>query len=192
MTWNTDRPHILSYPVQLRWAGWVSDTQTLQRHGWEFAAHEDPENRSMSIILKNDSLRIQGRSEPLQFEYIAYAKDPNYIRNIVLTCHLASRYQICDSTNTHFCAIDCEPTYELSKTISSRMINLSDLRVFRTVNPDIQKVYLEEPSMTEILNMAIKNQAPRQHEIRQQLLKRDHLNSIRRNSELSAELRLVA
>jgi hypothetical protein len=50
-----DRAHIFSRPVEVHSAGWRSDTQTLQRYGWELQADQDIYQASMRLAGKHPS-----------------------------------------------------------------------------------------------------------------------------------------
>ncbi|KKK63198.1 hypothetical protein LCGC14_2996690 [marine sediment metagenome] len=184
-------PRILSQPIQLHWAGWRSDTFTLQRAGWQLAANQDIEFNKLRFFLKHPGINICGTSQSIDFDYLrsVHLGERDYLRDIILPCQLASEYIIDEVGCVPYSvqAIDATPTYTEAK-----MISLKDAKFFTTVNTDIQQVTLEKATLAEVLDFALQKQKPRQDDIRRELLRRDHLESIKRNTELRAELRLVS
>ena len=50
--------HILSRPHPVFWAGFRSDTQTLQQAGWEFSASQRYEDDSVGLVMRHGVLGI--------------------------------------------------------------------------------------------------------------------------------------
>jgi len=176
----------------LHWAGWRSDTFTLQRAGWQLAAEQNIELEYLRVFLKHPTLHCSGASNWLRkFDFFC-AKDlsqRDFVRGLNLEVRLASEYRI-NEVGMVPCsvqAIDATPTY-----IETKMTGLEDAKFFRTIPTDIQQVTLEKATLAEVLDFALQKQKPRQDEIRRELLRRDHLETIKRDTELRAELRLVA
>ncbi|KKN37415.1 hypothetical protein LCGC14_0763630 [marine sediment metagenome] len=189
MNLGNSEPRILSQPIQLHWAGWRSDTFTLQRAGWQLAADQNIELEYLRLFLNHPTLRLSGTSALRKFDFFRMKdlSQRDFIRSLDLSVQLASEYRISEESVSMVMPIDAKPTYT-----EIEMQSLEDAKFFRTINTDIQQVTLEKATLAEVLDFALQKQKPRQDEIRRELLKRDHLEAIKRDSELRAELRLVA
>ena len=48
-----------SAPMPIQWAGWTSDTVTLQRHGWRFAHEQNVSSlNSINIVMTHPQARV--------------------------------------------------------------------------------------------------------------------------------------
>lgn len=192
MSWENSslEQRVLSQPIRLHWAGWESDTFTLQRAGWQLAAEQDVYDNALQVFLKHPMLKTTGISDRIEFKYLQdYRFGKDYFRNIVLNCNLSSGHMIYETSLPSIAAvqaIDATPSF-----IEIQRMRLEDAEFFRTIDTNIQQVTLEKATLAEVLDFALQKQKPRQDEIRRALLKRDHLEKIGRNTELKAELRLV-
>ena len=194
MSWESSEPRILSRPVRLHWAGWRSDTFTLQKAGWQLAAEQNVYENALQIFLKHPRLKITGISDRIDFKYLdTRTNEMDYLRGLTLACNLSPmEHRIYESHLSPMAfsevkPIDATPTY-----VEYKITNLEDMKFFRTIETDIQQVTLEKATLAEVLDFALKKQKPRQDEIRLELLKRDHLETIKRDSQIMAELRMIA
>ncbi len=60
---------ILSRPIAVRWAGWVSDTHTLQKFGWDLSVDEQLHNMSIRLAMQHRGLRVRGMSNNLAYDF---------------------------------------------------------------------------------------------------------------------------
>lgn len=67
-----------SHPVRVRFAGWESDTFTLQREGWEISADQDVRCDRMSIAIKHPKMGIGGVTSYADWQYQRYFGDARY------------------------------------------------------------------------------------------------------------------
>jgi len=58
------RQVLMNPPCEVRFEGWVSDTVTLGRHGWEFFHDIDHARMEDWIFIKNSRLKLGGISDP--------------------------------------------------------------------------------------------------------------------------------
>ena len=198
MIWNPNGtiPRFLSEPMRIHWAGWVSDTLRLQHMGWEFSANQDIHRQHLQLALRHPGLRMAGMTHPIDFRFFEQM-DPlrfrEYFKHIQLECNLASSYTITEhrysDTMANFEPVDMTPCYsELNTTTFS----LDDLKIFKPINAEVQEVYLHEPSIAEILEMALAKQEHKQAEIRKKMVQRAEKQKYLLDSEVKAELRLIA
>jgi len=190
MSWNNSE--ILSQPLRLRWMGWESNTYELQNNGWELSANQDIQNNKMTIAIRHKELKVRGLSDYIDFDFFRqnsyYDTSTTDQRYPIFGCRLASDLIIQIHDNTHaydFNPIDARPMYQKIESKS-----LDNIAHFRTLEKTDNEIYLEPASMNDILNMALARQAPRQEQIRKQMVRRNELE-VMRNSQLKANLRLV-
>jgi len=188
MSWSN--PDILSQPLRLRWNGWESNTYELQNNGWELSANQDIRSNRMAIAIRHKQLNVRGLSDFVDFNFFRRYDSYNAIKYPVFGCQLASDLiiQIPNNVETYtqeFNPIDARPMYR--KTESRHLDNFAHFRKIERVENEI---YLEPASMDDILNMALDRQAPRQEEIRKEMVRRQELN-VMRSSQLKAHLRVV-
>ncbi|MCP3924888.1 MAG: hypothetical protein GY714_20100 [Desulfobacterales bacterium] len=183
-----DRHKILSQPLKIYWAGWETDTFKLQSEGWDISAQQNIKTSSMRLALRYKKASIQGLTSHIDFDYFRH--NPEELRRICFTCQLASNFIIQEQPERaayDFQPIDARPVYT-----TYNMKNLEDFAHFKTVDYNTKEVFLKQANMSEILEMALQKQEPNQEKIRQQLIHREKMESIKRDSQLKAELRLVA
>ncbi len=70
MEWGT--PFVQSQPHPICWAGFKSDTYTLQQHGWEFEAYQNMAAHRFALAFRNKSLGMKGVTNEVDYD-IAYA-----------------------------------------------------------------------------------------------------------------------
>lgn len=198
MTLRGDSERLLSQPVRLHWMGWESDTYTLQNNGWEISSSEDMQYRRMAIAIRHQQANIRGMSDYLDWDFFQHMdaqqrrgfQDPRSLP--MFGCQLASEFRIehrnmgTDENLYDFNPIDARPMM-----IDSNISSLDDLAHFRKIEKPGDEIFLRKASMAEILEMALSKQEPDQQRIRKQMI-RDQELSIMRNSQLRANLRLVA
>lgn len=183
-----DKNKILSHPIRIIWAGWETDTLRLQENGWQLSAQENMHNRSMSIALKHSKCKVKGITSESNFDYFNF--DSHYLRNIVLKARLASDFMGVIRNidqKTAFNPIDAYPSF-----VETKRNYLEDFAHFRKINTNAEEIFLKKASMSEILQMALEKQEPNQEKIRKQLLYREEMQEIQRDSKTQAVLRLVS
>lgn len=179
------RRHILSKPIKIRWAGWESNTLSLQNAGWEISAQEMIGSYKLRIAIRNTKLRAQGISDEINFDYFEYRDFP-YMDVGIMSMDLSQNIVVTRPISADiFEAVDARPMYTDNK------LTLDDFAYFKKVNHNVQDIFLKEASMQDILQLALERQEPKQTEIRDKLLKEKEYKDFRRDSNVKAELRLV-
>ena len=182
---------ILNKPVRLNWAGWETDTYQLGRLGWQISAKQDVYRNTMGIAINHPHLQIQGISivEEFLFRELMEGRCAPRLPITLQFQTMAREVYIntVDSQEIGFSAVDFQPT-----VCESRITKLEDFANFKTIS-EVPKnaIYLKEANIDQILQMALKKQAPEQDRIRQEVLRQQELQSLRMGT-LHTELRLVA
>lgn len=189
---------LLSQPVNVRWLGWETDTYRLQEAGWELSAQEDISRQRMNILMRHKEANIRGMCEAMDWDYFrnersGYDNNPHSMRN---TSTFGARLAMDFIVNHHqagmsfdnFNPIDARPMYQ---EITMERRSLDDLAHFRKLEKPSDEIYLRKASMAEIMEMALEKQEPNQDRIRKKMV-RDNELQVMRNSQLRANLRLVA
>ena len=159
-----DTPYLQSAPMEIHWAGWKSDTVTLQRHGWGFSQEYNVAYDAVDIVMAHKQARVIARINKMEtrngFRGVPIRKDTQMC---VDTMASELRY-MCEKLPV-FRELDMEPTY----------VNMQEHRVlpnevFRTFIPENVEVLVDRADMSVVEHLeAIKSlQAPKQFELREQ------------------------
>lgn len=157
---------VLSPPIKCRWMGWESDTYTLQRHGWRIAAEEDPYYDAIRIAISHPDGNIMGLSNIEKGLY--HSIDMRSMRDggipLVFNMRLANSLHLHSVSidPIRFVPIDATPGIE-----DVKVTKLEDLNLFQPMVESDRDLIVTPPSLTQILNMALSHQAPRQKELRE-------------------------
>lgn len=145
-----------SHPIRLNFAGWESDTATLQHHGWQIESHEDISCRQIMLAVHHPDWSLSGLSERVN--------DWDWHRPIHISeypmLHMGMRalgktINIHEGRHLQFKPVDCEPSVE-----TSGIISLEDLCHFRPRVLPAKSIYVAEPSVDELLQRILEKQDP--------------------------------
>jgi hypothetical protein len=170
---NVSDERILSRPLGIEWAGWRSDTLTLQRCGWRLAVNFEPYDYTYQLLMKNETLRLCGITTAMTIESRSMRWDSDLSRLPVFRVVQVApdiHVRTCTSVDLmpvgNFEEIDATPQF-----VSSKIESLYDLNVFAT--KWAEQVLVDKADMTVIEHLeAIKRlQSPKQQEIRKRLLR---------------------
>lgn len=188
---------IFNQPIGLEWAGWRTNTLELGDCGWEISVDQDIRRDTMQIAINHPKLNMQGLTEITRFYYEQMMRNRGFSGDYNPTALVLNSFarevqfrNIAGSPQRKFIPIDHRQIFEEKYQIKS----LNDLAHFQTRKPK-HEIYLKEPSIHEILEMALSKQEPEQARIRQEMLKRDEIREYQQSiapSQLHTELRLVA
>lgn len=168
-----------SYPIKIRFAGWESDTYTLQKAGWQIAARQCPEPLAggtiLQLILRHEPTKLHAITHPSRVQpYVmgmsGYFNDINHmIAKVgldVMAMGTDVRAEIITMPSgfsfASFEAVDCEP-----RTIEIEHVGLSDLKIFRPISSDAPEIIIPTHSVAEMMDLVLKLQDPVQKEIRE-------------------------
>jgi hypothetical protein len=144
---------MLSRPVKVLFAGWESDTYTLQRNGWQIAADEDMRDCTMQLALSHKGAGIQAITHKVDWQYMRdFAAGQSAAHVIhVSTMHREIRMEMMGRVEMNFNLIDAKP--QLRK---SEIVTLDDLCHF--AKP--QQIILPEKTTAELLEEILAKQQP--------------------------------
>ena len=63
-------PRVISQAHPVCWAGFQSDTRTLQQNGWEFSAHQDMADHSFGLMLRHQALGIHAATNLIHYGHM--------------------------------------------------------------------------------------------------------------------------
>ena len=165
---------VLSPMVNVIFNGFKSDTYTLQRSGWNIAAHEEPYDRRLRIIIENAMLGLTGVSNYSEFDYMrARQYGSNDLPTIVID-RVAPKIMVMNliEYQTNFKVIDARPTW-----VNAETTRIEDLHIFNTNLPskEIDELIVEPQDVASLLEQIHKIQSKDQTVIRENMRRRERL-----------------
>lgn len=165
-----------SPPMKLHWAGWTSDTWTLQRAGWDVSVSENYDamtfNLNIQMALRyRDLYAISARASlPPGRGNMRY--DMDMLREMSINidqmgADIISRPYVYHTLLnwSDFSPVDTRPDYVEVDSQSMRNAN-----IFRKIE-SANDIVVPEYSVQQLLDMALEMQAPKQREIRDKMRK---------------------
>lgn len=183
-----------SMPFKIRWAGFESDTLTLQNNGWTLAV-EDCFYHSLSrhelrFILKHEMLKLHAITfvESFDFNYLM-----NHIRShqdhipfhIQIIAKEIMYTSIPEIRTENLNLIDCSPEY-----IKMDYGKISELSIFKMLIKPDNALIIEPDKISSILQQIVDAQAPNQKEIRERMRRKDARDAVKQT--LHAQILTVA
>jgi hypothetical protein len=188
------RGFVQSAPIQIRWAGFESNTLVLQNNGWRIAIEDEFDHimyqHQIRFLLRHETLNItaitsieqvdferlymngKGKYEMPYFHIYIAARDIIYTR--IPEIKLGNLYEI-----------DARPEY-----IEEENINFNDLPIFKTLIKPDNALIVEPDKIADILAQIVECQSPKQAEIRERIRKESGRNDIKQT--LHAQILSVA
>lgn len=185
---------VQSMPFKIRWAGFESDTLTLQNNGWTIAVEDyffhALGQHELRFILKHDMLNLHAitRVERIDFNYLM-----NHMRSyqdyipfhIQIIAKEIMYTSIPEIRTENLNLIDCSP-----ECIKMDYGSISELSIFKTlVKPD-NALIIEPDKISSILQQIVDAQAPNQKEIRDRMKRKDSRDAVKQT--LHAQILTVA
>lgn len=182
---------LMNAPVGVYFAGFISDTMTLQKAGWDLSIQQqsfinspDPQiTLAMRLPASGESLYAisHGASIRRWYEeirrgnYRAYDSIEFHVQCMgsspqvqYVTLPRGTGFQKFNSFNAIPFEVDA-PTF--------KRIPLKDLVPFKTINPDSSEIWIPQDKVNEALERIIELQAPKQKEIRERERKEELRNA---------------
>jgi len=158
---------IVSPITEVYWAGWRSDTYSLQKAGWQIAMQEIHTRFQYQFAFSHPQYQFWGLSEPIEArEVMRFQQDGCQGRRkmpMIIIYHMASDIQLeVETMNTQFVPIDATPNI-----IKVEIISMADMNIFRTIGNDVKEILVPKPNVASLLNQIIESQAPYQKELRE-------------------------
>jgi hypothetical protein len=145
-----DYNHFLrSRPVELHWAGWRSDTLSLQQAGWSISAHQDMHRMQMQLALRNERAGATAVTAGVDWNYLDDAE--HYGRHVLprLPVHVMGKVQIMHSMGDHW--DNFKPIDALPQMYERRRGNLEDFVHFAPNLARTQQIIVPEQSVDDLM-----------------------------------------
>lgn len=157
---------------KVNFAGFVSDTYTLQRNGWQICAQQDMRMDGIRLSMKHEAAHLYAMTNFVAAQTIVQAgRNPDFWSNIIFHVEcIASdmKFHIqTDRNMSNWAAIDARPEYSPNFEIK----HIEDLVPFRAISDTAPEIVLTPASVDELLALALKMQDPKQKEIREKARK---------------------
>ncbi len=175
---------IRSPAVTVRFAGFTSDTWTLQRNGWQLSCEQGfspfSADYTVRLALKNEQARLYALTNTIELarhwigmamtgQYREFAENVQKIEFHVQ--HMSTSMSVVIPERAQFAtawnAFDALPSYE---AIQSKEMSLDQFCLFKPINHNVDLI-LDQKSVAEVMAFILKKQAPKQAEIREKLRK---------------------
>ena len=165
---------LLSRPVPIHWAGFESDTFSLQHSGWSFSAEQDVYRRTMRLAMHHSKMRLTGITEVTEWEYrnnpdhwhrptrplnmIAVGNVHVIDGKLYETLAQTVRFPVMKRFEPwKFHPIDCTPTYATEEPKA-----LEDLVYFAPL--DRKRIILPDEAVPELMARILELQQPAREE----------------------------
>ncbi|MER8640982.1 hypothetical protein [Mesorhizobium sp. M1252] len=169
---------LLSRPVELHWAGWRSDTFTLQQHGWQISAEQDVCRMQMMMALRNERAGMSGVTARVDWRYMDDMRFADSHRHMPpLPVHLMGRkievMHTMGNAWENFNPIDAQPQFTPNREIRS----LEDMVHFAPAHTRTQQLIVPEDSVDSLMARILEmQQGPRIERIRQEIREGDRID----------------
>lgn len=180
---------ILSRPVPVHWAGWETTTAALQSAGWELAVHFEFNRDRYTLLMRHQAMELWALSRTEQFGRYTSTLDSYYSngdRDLppFEVMHVGKSLFIQTPTSLDFASfqqIDARPQFTETKIRS-----VEDFNIFALARSKAEEILVNRADMGVIEHLeAIKRlQEPKQHEIRQRMLREDATRPTRATPKL--------
>jgi len=158
-------PRISSPLTKILWAGWESNTLTLQNQGWQLSAEQSMESMNFRFALKHPNFRMYGISQMIpyyDFYDVYQRKDGFSSLPPIIIVHMVSRMEI----NLYDDLSKMQPIDALPTFVENEKKDIEDFMIFRPIGKS-QEIIVSPQEVPELLNMIIKKQSPKQAELRE-------------------------
>lgn len=175
----------LQNPIcQVYFAGFTSDTYTLQRNGWDISAQQGVSpwrsGYEITLALRNRAAGLYATSAPLEVDLYLMSREPRYYKDMVFSIQrVSSEIEVrsyggkIDFFN-NFEAIDAEPMMNHSPSFQK----ISEMKIFKPM-VKTQEILIGPQSVPEALEYILKLQDPKQKEIREKKRKEQSREEVR-------------
>lgn len=166
-----ETPRMLSRPMGVEWAGWRTDTYTLQQNGWELAVENSYYDHTYRLLLRHRMMKMYAITAKETIENLP--ADMSFARNLPVfhIVHVAASLhaiQLPGIDWNNFQQIDAQPQFT-----TSRITRIEDTNVFAVPLQRTQEIVIDGADMSVIEHLeAIKRlQDPEQQKIRERILR---------------------
>jgi len=150
---------ILSRPIGIRWAGWETDTQRLQRSGWQLAVESDVMRERYKLIMRHEQMRLTAITDERRLEHsltqmhqgLAGGLPIFEVRHVAPTFEFVKIQQMGEFPQ--FYQIDAEP-----RMATNEIRSIEEMNIFRLALTGAEEVVIDKADMSVIEHLqAIKD-----------------------------------
>ena len=163
-----------SRPIGVEWAGWRTDTLTLQQNGWELAVEYDMMRQAYTLLLRHRMMRLYAISDRAVFDNYMEVVSPSYDASrlpMFRVQHVANSFEVVkmNTTFSNFQQIDSAPSISNDVTIT----RVEDMNIFNVPLTRTEELVIDKADMSVIEHLeAIKEmQSEEQKAIRERILR---------------------
>jgi hypothetical protein len=150
---------MLSRPVELHWAGWRSDTHTLQQHGWQISADQDFMRNSMTLALRNERAGINGITERVDWRYhhdmMSMSQHHRLNLQVALMAHKIQVMHTSGNYWDNFRPVDAYPQFQPNREIRQ----MEDLAHFAPAHARTQQLIVPEENVNSLMARILEMQS---------------------------------
>lgn len=168
-------PRFLSRACEVHFAGFRSDTYSLQQAGWKLSAEQDIREGRINLALSYEPAQLYFLCEDQRFNYRGYHAESWRLSDdqlpVFVVRQAISRRTELRMTNVNlnsFQAIDSTPVL-----IESQVKRMEDFAMFAAPLARTEEIIVDPKSVAECLDLIRKLQAPDLAEIRERNRQRD-------------------
>lgn len=173
--------------MEVEFAGFRSDTYTLQRQGWVFSANQELMHRRIRVLGRHDQFDLSLYAEGSEFDFDMF-RSRNHpmlqIRWVRPTKNVIVRETL---DMRGFNPVDMTPQY-----ITESERRLSDFPIFAPLVQPAREIIVEPKDVQECLNLIERLQAPQLAEIRKRNARREQGEAIQRGTVHAQVIALAA
>ena len=161
-----DLKEFIKNPIcKVVWAGWVSDTLTLEKAGWQFAMEQDVMRDAIHLIMKHEAYRMYGVSHSIEHNFFRMHDMAAYRGDVIFHIkYMASRVEVIHHADMgNYRAVSMKP---MISTLDVSRKSIEDFNLFTPLT-DTREILIEPKDVNECLERILKLQSPKQQELRQ-------------------------
>jgi hypothetical protein len=164
---------LVNPPVRINFAGFQSDTYTLQRNGWQISVEELHETFQMRIAIKHPGFGVYGITAGVDFDMSRQEGMLDPLELPIMALHHNIRVQppiaLEHDMMKGFNPVDARP-----QVVMKEPMHIDDLMIFRPLKKE-SEIIIPQQSVSELLAKIHELQDPEQDRIRT-----DNRNRMRR------------
>lgn len=160
-----------SEAMEVHFAGFRSDTVTLQRTGWRLAVEEDIIRNTLRLMMHHDQAGLYLVADEVRYDYMSRGRlGIREERPVFLVRKVARALQSISSNFdfAKFSPVDAEPC-----VANVQYKRIEDFALFGAPLVRTEEIIIEPQSVAECLDLIRKMQAPELAEVRRRNLARD-------------------
>lgn len=161
-------PRMMSQPHPVCWAGFQSDTRTLQQNGWEFAAHQDAAHYRFGLMMKHSALGIHACTNLVDYTTRTAGMLHPDARQAFYIQWLTDRNLRVQDVRPPDWMWEAKPV-DMQPQVVRELVTLDDLNLFAGCMARTNEIIVDPHSVPDMMDRILELQEPaRQEYFRQQ------------------------